>query len=100
MDELIKNLKRSGVLESPYVAAAFRAIERGDFVPREYQREAHGNYPLPIGQGQTISQPFTVAFLLDLLDPRPGEKILDIGAGSGWQSALLAYVVSRSDQSD
>lgn len=95
MDELIQNLKRSGVLRSPHVEAAFRAIDRKDFVPAEYHNEAYGDYPLPIGSGQTISQPFTVAFMLDLLDPRPGEKILDIGAGSGWQTSLLAHVVSE-----
>ena len=98
MDELIRNLKGSGVLKSTRVAAAFQTIDRKDFVPTEYQREAYGDYPLPIGSGQTISQPFTVAFMLDLLDPRPGEKILDIGAGSGWQTALLACVVSEGDQ--
>ncbi|MDP3727506.1 MAG: endolytic transglycosylase MltG [bacterium] len=94
MDELIRELKSAGVLGSPYVEAAFRAIDRKDFVPPEHLDEAYGNYPLPIGAGQTISQPYTVAFMLDLLDPRPGEKILDVGAGSGWQTTLLAHVVS------
>lgn len=95
MDELIAELKRQGVLSSPYVEAAFRAIDRADFVPPEYQAEAYGNYPLPIGHSQTISQPYTVAFMLDLLDPQPGEHILDIGAGSGWQTTLLAHIVSQ-----
>ena len=99
MDELIQNLKRSGVLQSPYVEAAFRVIDRKNFVTAEYQREAYGDYPLPIGSGQTISQPYTVAFMLDLLDPRPGERILDVGAGSGWQTCLLAHIVSAKDKS-
>ena len=77
MDELIRELKSAGVLRSQYVEAAFRAVDRKDFVPPEYRNEAYGNYPLPIGAGQTISQPYTVAFMLDLLDPRPGEKILE-----------------------
>ena len=97
MDELIRELKSAGVLRSQYVEAAFRAVDRKDFVPPEYRNEAYGNYPLPIGAGQTISQPYTVAFMLDLLDPRPGEKILDVGAGSGWQTVLLAHIVGGED---
>lgn len=100
MDELIRNLKQAGVLRSRHVEAAFGAIDRKDFVPPEYRDEAYGDYPLPIGRGQTISQPYTVAFMLDLLDPKPGERILDVGAGSGWQTALLAQVVSQDDQDD
>ncbi len=100
MDELIRELKAEGVLKSPYVEAAFRAIDRKDFVRPEFLSEAYGNYPLPIGEGQTISQPYTVAFLLDLLDPKPGERILDIGSGSGWTTALLAYIVSRADSGE
>lgn len=99
MDELIRELKQQGVLRSSFVEQAFRAIDRKDFVRPEYQAEAYANYPLPIGEGQTISQPYTVAFMLDLLDPQPGEKILDVGAGSGWQTALLAHIVSQKDQS-
>ncbi|MEK9148038.1 MAG: protein-L-isoaspartate O-methyltransferase [Patescibacteria group bacterium] len=95
MDELIHELKQQGVLRSPHVEAAFRAIDRKDFVLPEYRNEAYGNYPLPIGEGQTISQPYVVAFMLDLLDPKPGEKILDVGTGSGWTTALLAEIVSR-----
>ncbi|MBI4160074.1 endolytic transglycosylase MltG [Candidatus Wolfebacteria bacterium] len=98
MDELIKELKEQGVLQSPQVEAAFRAIDRKNFVRPEYQAEAYGNYPLPIGEGQTISQPYTVAFMLDLLDPQPDEKILDVGAGSGWQSAILANIVSQNSE--
>ncbi len=94
MEELIRELKQQGVLKSPCVEAAFRAIDRRDFVRPEHRAEAYANCPLDIGAGQTISQPYTVAFMLDLLDPRPGEKILDIGTGSGWTTALLAHIVS------
>ncbi|MBI4132760.1 MAG: endolytic transglycosylase MltG [Candidatus Sungbacteria bacterium] len=96
VDELIRELKQQGVLRSSYVEQAFRAIDRKDFVRPEHRAEAYANYPLPIGEGQTISQPYTVAFMLDLLDPRPGERILDVGTGSGWQTALLAHIVSQS----
>ena len=91
---LIQELIRDGYLKSPLIIEAFQAIDRIDFVPPEFQGDAYINAPLPIGFGQTISQPLTVAFMLELLEPQPGEKILDIGAGSGWQTAMLAYIVS------
>lgn len=93
LDSLIASLEEGGYLKTPRIRAAFRAIGRADFVLPEYKGEAYGNYPLPIGQDQTISQPLTVAFLLELLDPKPDEKILDIGSGSGWTTALLAEIV-------
>lgn len=95
MEKLIQQLIREGYLKTPLIIEAFRKIKREDFIPEEEKWQAEGNYPLPIGFGQTISQPLTVAFMLELLDPQPGDKILDIGAGSGWQSALLAYCVSK-----
>ena len=58
--------------------------------------EACVNAPLPIGFEQTISQPLTVAFMMELLEPKPGEKILDVGAGSGWTAALLAQLVGEN----
>lgn len=94
-EKLIKTLVDDGYLKTPTIIDAFRKIDRADFVLPEYKNEAYGNYPLPIGAGQTISQPLTVAFMLELLDPKPGEKILDIGAGSGWQTSLLAHIVSQ-----
>lgn len=98
VDEFIRELKSQGVLHSPHVEAAFRVIDRKDFVPPEAVAEAYGNYPIFIGHGQTISQPYTVAFMLDLLDPKPGEHILDVGAGSGWQTALLAAIVNSEQK--
>ena len=92
-NELIKNLIEDGYLKTPNIIEAFRAIDRADFVLPEYRSEAYGNYPLPITGGQTISQPLTVAFMLELLEPQLGEKILDIGAGSGWQTTLLAEII-------
>lgn len=99
-EKLTQLLIRDGYLKTPLLAEAFRGIDRADFVPQEYRGEAYGNYPLPIGFGQTISQPLTVAFMLELLAPEPGDNVLEIGAGSGWQTALLAYTISqeRGDQ--
>jgi protein-L-isoaspartate(D-aspartate) O-methyltransferase len=92
-DSLIKNLIDDGYLRTPTIIEAFQKIDRIDFVPEAARDEAYGNYPLPIGYSQTISQPLTVAFMLELLEPKAGEKILDIGSGSGWQTALLAQIV-------
>lgn len=94
MDELIDKLIRQGYLKTPLIIEAFRKINREDFVSKSLKQEADINAPLPIGYGQTISQPLTVAFMLELLQPQPGDKILDVGSGSAWQTALLAYCVS------
>lgn len=91
--QLIKLLINQGYLKTPLIIEVFEKIDRADFVLEEFKDEAYNNYPLPIGYGQTISQPATVAFMLELLEPKPGHKILDIGSGSGWQTAMLAYIV-------
>lgn len=96
MEKLIQELLDFNALKTPNIIEAFRGIDRKDFVLPEYKHEAYENYPLSIGFGQTISQPYTVAFMLELLQPDAGEKILDIGSGSGWQTAMLAHIISRS----
>ncbi len=98
MKPFTQQLVEEGILKSPYIIAAFDAIDRADFVPQALRNHAYKNIPLPIGHGQTISQPFTVAFMLELLDPRPGQKIMDVGSGSGWQSALLAHITSQEEK--
>jgi len=94
-ENLIKELIADGYLKTPSIIEAFNAIDRKDFVREEAKEEAYGNYPLAIGFEQTISQPLTVAFMLELLEPKVGEKILDVGAGSGWQTAMLAKIVGE-----
>lgn len=93
MQKLVEKLKSEGVLKTPSIIAAFLACDRVDFVPEERRSEAYLDIPLPIGQNQTISQPYTVAFMMELLQPQPGQRVLDVGFGSGWTTALLATVV-------
>lgn len=92
-DELLDNLIKEKYLKTPRIIKAFKRIDRINFVPEDLVHEVYINAPLPIGFGQTISQPLTVAFMIELLEPQPGDKILDIGAGSGWQAAILSEIV-------
>ena len=78
---------------SEKVLDAFRKVERRDFVPEEERENAYDDRPLPILRGKTISQPTTVMFMTSLLDVKEGQKILELGTGSGYQSAILAYLV-------
>lgn len=90
--ELIESLKSKGILQSEAVEKALKEIDRSDFVLPENKIEPYIDRALPIGYGQTISQPLTVAFMLENLDVKPSNIIMDIGTGSGWQAALLAYL--------
>jgi protein-L-isoaspartate(D-aspartate) O-methyltransferase len=75
---------------SERVMQAIARVPRHEFVPASERRNAYANRPLPIGMGQTISQPFIVALMTDLMDVKPGDRVLEIGTGSGYQAALLA----------
>jgi protein-L-isoaspartate(D-aspartate) O-methyltransferase len=96
MKNLIKELISSGYLKTPRLIEAFERADRRDFVSDEHKDEAYINSALPIGHGQTISQPLTVAFMLELLQPEEGNVILEIGSGSGWQTSLLASAVGEN----
>lgn len=76
------------------VLDALRTVPRDAFVPDELAASAYANRPLPIGGGQTISQPFIVALMTDLLDPGPGDRVLEVGTGCGYQAAVLARLVA------
>ena len=90
---LIDKLIRDGWLKTPRIIESFRKIKRIDFLPEEIKNLAEVDEALPIGFEQTISQPLVVAFMLELLQPEPGNKILDVGSGSGWTNALLGQIV-------
>lgn len=96
MEQLIEKLVSLGTLHSPPIIDAWRKIDRVDFVAEDQKLHAYEDRPLPIGFGQTISQPTTVALMQELLDPRPRQKILDVGSGSGWQAALLGQIVGEA----
>lgn len=84
-DQIIKR----GV-EDPRVLDVMKIVERHKFVPGKYSESAYGDGPLPIGHGQTISQPFIVAFMTENLKLEPSHKVLEIGTGSGYQAAVLS----------
>lgn len=95
MDSLVRDLVYQGYLKTDRIVDAFSKIKRIDFVPDELQSASEANIALPIGQGQTISQPLTVAFMLEKLEPHQGNKVLDVGVGSGWTAALLSQIVGK-----
>lgn len=95
MSKLVNDLIQEGALKTDIIIDAFSEIDRIEFVPVELERSAHANIALPIGYGQTISQPLTVAIMMELLDPKRGQKIMDVGSGSGWTTALLSYIAGK-----
>lgn len=86
---MVELIRWRGVEDSATLRA-LRILPRHEFVPRSEISRAYGDHPLPIGYGQTISQPYVVAWMTELLDLKPGEKVLEIGTGSGYQAAVLA----------
>lgn len=91
--ELVGYMKKTGALKSKRLERALLKTPRHMFVPEGMQKDAYRDYPLHIGFGQTISQPTTAVIMTELLDVKSGQKVLEIGTGSGWQSALLSRLV-------
>ncbi|OQB78786.1 MAG: Protein-L-isoaspartate O-methyltransferase [Bacteroidetes bacterium ADurb.Bin123] len=89
-EEMIKTQLIARGITSARVLEAFQKVPRHRFVPDPYRRYAYADQPLPIGEGQTISQPYIVAYMTEILDIKPGEKVLEIGTGSGYQAAILS----------
>jgi protein-L-isoaspartate(D-aspartate) O-methyltransferase len=92
--EMVERQIAARGVRDPRVLEAMKQIPRHLFVPPPYQESAYHDRPLPIGEGQTISQPYIVAVMTELLELRPNDTVLEIGTGSGYQSALLSEIVS------
>ncbi|HVP37528.1 MAG TPA: protein-L-isoaspartate(D-aspartate) O-methyltransferase [Terriglobales bacterium] len=92
---MVKTQIESRGVKEPLVLKAMRNVPRHLFVPKTYQEEAYADEPLPIGEGQTISQPYIVALMTELLGLKGGEKVLEIGTGSGYQAAILAEIAKE-----
>ena len=104
LQRMLKDIEMEVRLTSQYIGknaldarvmAAMKQVPRHEFIPREFHYCAYDNSPVPIGSGQTISQPYIVALMSDLLDTKPGDSILEIGTGSGYQAAILSCMVHQ-----
>ena len=102
-EKMVEEQIKARGIKDKRVLEVFLEVPRHQFVPPELRKEAYNDYPLPIGEGQTISQPFMVALMTELLELKGREKVLEIGTGSGYQTAILAklstqvYTVERID---
>jgi protein-L-isoaspartate(D-aspartate) O-methyltransferase len=88
---VVETIERRGITDAE-VLKAMRSVPRHLFVPEEEQDYAYGDHPLPIGYGQTISQPYIVALMTELLELKDGDKVLEVGTGSGYQAAILGEI--------
>lgn len=93
--KMVELLVEGGYLRSENAIRAFKKVDRGNFVPIEQRPNAYEDTPLPIGKGQTISAPSMVAIMTEKLNAEKGHKILEIGAGSGYQAAILSEIVGQ-----
>ena len=94
-EEMVRNQIEARGIKAPKVLAAFRRVPRHLFVSEALRDQAYGDYPLPIGEQQTISQPYIVAEMTQALDLGEDDRVLEIGTGSGYQAAILAQIVYR-----
>lgn len=95
LKELIQHLRQDGIKDSA-VLKAIEKVDRKNFIPKEYEKEAYADYPIDVGYGATISQPYTVAFMLQALELKKGDKVLEIGTASGWNAALISVIVGKT----
>jgi protein-L-isoaspartate(D-aspartate) O-methyltransferase len=89
-----RHLKRRGIAEQPIIDA-FLAVPREEFISPDYAHLAYGDHPLPIEAGQTISQPYIVALMIQAADIEPGDTVLEVGAGSGYAAAIMSRIAAK-----
>jgi protein-L-isoaspartate(D-aspartate) O-methyltransferase len=94
-EEMVKHQIEARGVTNPRVLEVLRSVPRHRFVPESDRSRAYQDRPLSIGHGQTISQPYIVAVMTELLDPRPGDRVLEVGTGSGYQAAVLSRLVEK-----
>jgi protein-L-isoaspartate(D-aspartate) O-methyltransferase len=94
MEMVDRQIRRRGITNQE-VLEALERVPRHEFVPDQYKSQAYADHPLPIGYGQTISQPYIVALMTELLVLAPGDRVLEIGTGSGYQAAILGEIVAE-----
>lgn len=94
-EQMVESQIKARGVKDPRVLSAMLKVERHLFVPQEYQSLAYNDQPLPIGEGQTISQPYIVALMTELLELKGEEKVLEVGTGSGYQAAILAELAKE-----
>jgi protein-L-isoaspartate(D-aspartate) O-methyltransferase len=94
-EKMVKQQIENRDVKDEAVLKAMRSVKRHLFVPEGNVSDAYSDQPLPIGFGQTISQPYIVAYMTEVLEPKPGFKVLEIGTGSGYQAAVLAEIVKE-----
>ncbi len=94
-DQMVKGQIIARGVSDPGVIKAMKKVKRHLFVPERYLAYSYDDHPLPIGEGQTISQPYIVAFMTEALDLKPTDRVLEIGTGSGYQAAILAELVDE-----
>lgn len=94
--EVVETVSYTGIKTlNPKIIQALMSVPRHEFVPRDSRPQAYNNNPLPIGKNQTISQPYIVAIMTELLTPQPHHKVLEIGTGSGYQAAILSRLAAK-----
>jgi len=94
-EDMLQTIREEYHVTSDRVLAAMAVVDREDFVPPDWKHAAYHDRALPIGYEQTISQPYIVAYMTELLDPQPTDRVLEIGAGSGYQTAILAKLAAH-----
>ena len=94
-EQMVEQQIKARGISNRNVIAAMLKVPRHMFVPDDMVPYAYDDYPLPIGEGQTISQPYIVALMTELLEPKPTDVVLEIGTGSGYQAAVLAQIVKK-----